>query len=83
MSAGYFAFVRRDAARRYHASVPDFDGCSVDCDRVGDVADAVRAAIRAEARRVGWPPPTSLEKLPRQPDDHDGYWLMVEVDSDA
>ena len=76
---GYFAFVRRDAARRYHASIPDFPGLEVEAERLDLLGTAVRDAIIRQARVDGWPAPTGLEALPRQPDDHDGFWLMVET----
>lgn len=75
---GYFAFVRRDAARRYHATLPDFPGVEASAERIGALPDAVRAAI---ARHLGGrppPPPTRLESLPRVTGDADGYWLLVE-----
>ncbi|WP_162301459.1 type II toxin-antitoxin system HicB family antitoxin [Cognatilysobacter segetis] len=76
---GYFAFVRRDADRRYHATLPDFPGCSVDATRLDALADAIRDAMRACVDGGEWPVPTRLEQLPRQDADHDGYWLMVEA----
>ena len=76
---GYFAFVRRDTARRYHASLPDFPGCTAEAEHLDALEAAVRDAVIPCARAAGWPPPTGLEALPRQPDDHDGFWLMVEV----
>lgn len=80
LTMGYFAFVRRDGSRRYHATVPDFPGCRAEADRLDGLADAVRAAVRSHAHSGNWPAPTSLEKLPKQESDHDGYWLVVEVD---
>ncbi|TZF90370.1 hypothetical protein [Cognatilysobacter lacus] len=79
MSAGYFAFVRRDESRRYVATLPDFPGSRVEAERLSDLAEAVRVLMREHAAEGGWPASTRLEKLPRQLEDHDGYWLMVEV----
>lgn len=80
LSMGYFAFVRRDASRRYHATLPDFPGCRAEAARLADLAEAVRSAVLEHAGKLGWPPPTRLEQLPRQDSDHDGYWLMVDVE---
>jgi hypothetical protein len=77
---GYFAFVRRDADRRYHATLPDFPGCRVEAGRIDALQAAIGDALRDIALRSGWPVPTRLEALPPQVDGHDGYWLMVEVD---
>lgn len=79
LTMGYFAFVRRDGSRRYHATLPDFPGCRAESERLDGLADAVRSAVRAQAPAGRWPKPTALEKLPRQESDHDGYWLMVEI----
>ena len=76
---GYFAFVTRDAARRYHATLPDFPGCAVEVRRVDALDAAIRAALQARVDGGAWPVPTRLEQLPRLGDDHDGYWLMVEA----
>lgn len=79
MSTAYFAFVRRDDARRYHATLPDFPDCRAEVERLADLAEAIRAAVQACDRPDSWPPPTSLERLPRQEADHEGYWLLVDV----
>ncbi|MGY4515429.1 type II toxin-antitoxin system HicB family antitoxin [Lysobacter sp. HA18] len=79
MSRGYFAFVRRDAQHRYHATLPDFPGCTAEAERLSALTQAIREAVQAQARTSGWPTPTRLEALPRQVDDHEGYWLMVEM----
>jgi hypothetical protein len=76
---GYFAFVRRDDARHYRATLPDFPGCTVDADGLAALDAAIRDAMGRHVGRGEWPVATSLEQLPRQDDDHDGYWLMVEV----
>ncbi|WP_462114161.1 type II toxin-antitoxin system HicB family antitoxin [Lysobacter xanthus] len=77
---GYFAFVRRDAARRYHATLPDFPDCIVEAERLDTLEAAIRGAVQGAAAGGGWPPPTRLEALPRPPDGAEGYWLMVDVD---
>lgn len=79
MSARYFAFVRRDEARRYHATLPDFPGCAAEADGFETLSGRIRDAVFAHARSHGWPPPTRQEALPRQADDHDGFWLMVDL----
>jgi len=83
VTAGYFAFVRRDAARRYRAELPDFPGCRVDCERVAELASALREAIVRQAATSGWPAPTRQEKLQSPPDAHDGYWLRVDASEQA
>ena len=79
MSRGYFAFVRRDDERRYHATLPDFPGCTAQADRLAALNRAIRDAVLPQVRTSGWPAPTRLEALPRQPGDHDGFWLMVDL----
>ena len=79
MTRGYFAFVRRDAERRYHATLPDFPGCAVAVAGLAALDHAVREAMHAHVGHGDWPVPTRLEQLPRQADDADGYWLMVEA----
>lgn len=83
MSRAYFAFVRRDAARRYHATLPDFPGCAVDADTLAALIREIRESIRAQARSGGWPTPTRLESLPRAAGDHEGYWLMVDAAAES
>ncbi|WP_133499864.1 type II toxin-antitoxin system HicB family antitoxin [Cognatilysobacter terrigena] len=78
MSRGYFAFVRRDADRRYHATLPDFPGCTAEADTLEALTSAVRETVREQARSTGWPAATRLEALPRAPGDHEGFWLMVD-----
>ena len=80
MSLAYFAFVRRVEQRRYHAVLPDFPGCRALAERLDLLDDAIRAAIAGHAGAGAMPEPTRLEALPRQPDDHEGYWLMVDVE---
>lgn len=80
---GYFAFVRRDSERRYHATLPDFPGCAVEVARLDKLDAAIRTAARACVNGGDWPVPTRLEQLPRQDADHDGYWLMVEIPARA
>ena len=75
----YFAFVRRDEQRRYLASFPDFTGVHVEAERLDALDATIRDALRAHVGRGAWPAPTRLEQLPRHAEDHDGYWLMVEV----
>ena len=75
----YFAFVRRDGQRRYLASFPDFADVRVEAERLDALDATIRDALRARVGRGPWPAPTRLEQLPRQPEDHDGSWLMVEV----
>ena len=43
MSLAYFAFVRRDEQRRYHAVLPDFPGCRALAERLDLLDDAIRA----------------------------------------
>ncbi|WP_162823788.1 type II toxin-antitoxin system HicB family antitoxin [Lysobacter sp. TY2-98] len=83
MNRGYFAFVRRDAERHYHATLPDFPGCSAQAERLVALNRAVREAVMQHVRTAGWPVPTRLEALPRQPDDDDGFWLMVDITPDG
>jgi hypothetical protein len=79
LTMGYFAFVRRDAARHYHATLPDFPGLAADAARLDVLGDAIRDAVVAHVASGPWPTATRLEQLPRQHGDHDGYWLMVEA----
>jgi hypothetical protein len=79
LTMGYFAFVRRDAARHYHATLPDFPGVEVDVDGFEALDEAIRDAVVAHVAGGAWPVPTRLEQLPRQAEDHDGYWLMIET----
>ena len=80
MSRSYFAFVRRDEAHRYHAVLPDFPGCGASVERLEQLAEAIRAAVRDHVAEAAMPEATRLEALPRQPDDHEGYWLMVDLE---
>lgn len=80
MNSGYFAFVRRDAERRYSATLPDFPGLTVHASQLAELPAAVRESIAEHSGTWALPPPTRQEALPRQPDDHEGYWLMVELD---
>ena len=80
MSRSYFAFVRRDEAHRYHAVLPDFPGCGASVERLEHLADAIRAAVLGRVDSASMPEPTRMDALPRQPDDHEGYWLMVDLE---
>jgi predicted RNase H-like HicB family nuclease len=83
-SMRYFAFITRDAEKRYRAELPDFPGGIVWADSLAQLPQATADMVE---RYLGglqlWrlPAPTATPNLPLMSDALDGFWLLVELPS--
>jgi len=79
----YFAFITRDAGKRYHATLPDFPGCRAHARSLASLTPAILKAIEAaigERLHSGClPDATAATALPVPDHAHDGYWLQVDL----
>jgi predicted RNase H-like HicB family nuclease len=71
-----------DATHAHGVTFPDFPGCFAAADEWEGLPAAIQEAVEAhfhdEPEAV--PPPTSLERLARDPQYEGGVWLLAEVD---
>ncbi len=77
----YFAFVKRGLERRYQAALHDLPDCHASADSIELLVEALRrsARMRFEPHSFAWPVPTEASELPRRMDDHEGFWLQVDL----
>lgn len=78
----YFAFITRDADKRYHATLPDFPGCRAHARTIATLPPAIVKAVRTACgtlREERLPEATAATSLPVPDDAHDGYWLLVDL----
>lgn len=75
----YLAFVQRDAAGAYVATLPDFPGCSATAPSWLQLEAAIRAAVRAhvDAHLTAVPDPTPIEALDEDSAPPDSCWMKV------
>lgn len=75
----YLAFVQRDAAGAYIATLPDFPGCSATAPSWLQLEAAIRAAVRAhvDAHLIAVPDPTPIEALDEDSAPPDSCWMKV------
>ncbi|GHA84047.1 type II toxin-antitoxin system HicB family antitoxin [Cognatilysobacter bugurensis] len=80
----YYAFVTRDADKRYRAELPDFPDCLAQAHSLAALPPAIVATVRrhADAQRH-WTLPfaTPFGALPRMADALDGFWISVDLSS--
>lgn len=78
----YFAFITRDADKRYHATLPDFPGCRAHARSIATLPPAIVKAVEAACgtglRAARMPAATAATALPVPDHAHDGYWLLVD-----
>ncbi|TZF89855.1 type II toxin-antitoxin system HicB family antitoxin [Cognatilysobacter lacus] len=77
----YFAFVERDANRRYSITLPDFPGCVTEATSLSGITDAAQQAVSVHLARCVTPlgKPLRAEMLPPSFDTREGYWMLVDM----
>lgn len=77
----YYAFIERDAERRYSITLPDFPGCNTHAGKLGDITDAAREAVAVHLARCVTPlgRPMRAETLPPSFEAREGYWMLVDL----
>lgn len=75
----YLAFVQRDAAGAYVATLPDFPGCSATAPSWLQLEAAIRAAVKVhvDAHLLPVPDPTPIESLTEDSAPPDSCWMKV------
>lgn len=77
----YFAFIERDAERRYSITLPDFPGCVTAAPALADVTDAAQLAVSRHLAECVVPlgKPMRSEMLPPSFETREGYWMLVDL----
>jgi len=77
----YFAFIERDAQRRYSITLPDFPGCVTDAGSLSAITDAAQQAVSVHLASCVTPlgKPMRAEMLPPSFETREGYWMLVDL----
>lgn len=77
----YLAFVQRDTNGAYHATLPDFPGCSATAPSWLRLEQAIRNAVRIHVDRhqLDIPPPTPIELLTEESAPPNSCWMLAQL----
>lgn len=77
----YLAFVQRDPAGAYYATLPDFPGCSATAPSWLRLEQAIRNSVRVHVDRhqIDMPTPTPIELLTEDSAPPNSCWMLAEL----
>ena len=77
----YYAFIERDAERRYSITLPDFPGCTTQAGSLREIDDAAQKAVSVHLTTCVTPlaKPMRAETLPPSFEAREGYWMLVDL----
>jgi predicted RNase H-like HicB family nuclease len=77
----YLAFVERDGAGAYRATLPDFPGCVAAAASWLQLEGAIRHAVleHVEQRDAPFPSPTPIELLNEESGPPNSCWMLVSL----
>ena len=77
----YYAFIERDAERRYSITLPDFPGCATRAASLREIDTAAQQAVSVHLASCVTPLPRPMraETLPPSFEAKEGYWMLVDL----